>query len=36
MFGSDPNNTMGTNFEKGEMVDSDSNEFKPMYSFYKD
>jgi hypothetical protein len=36
MFGTNPNKELGINFEKGEVVESDSNEFRPMYPIYKD
>ena len=36
MFGSNPNKELGINFDKGEIIESDSNEFRPMYPVYKD
>ena len=36
IFGANPNKELGTNFEKGDVVESDSNEFTPLYPVYKD
>ena len=36
VFGANPNTELGTNFEKGEVIESDSSEFKPLYPVYKD
>jgi hypothetical protein len=36
MFGSNPNKELAVHFDKGDVLENDSNIFKPSYPYYKD